>query len=358
MTKYKLTLVFSIVMISGMWCQTNFEPGHFVNTKNEVVNCLIKNKRWLQSPAEFVYKLTEAHRSVFLKQLVFGQANLYEFREGNDTAFAYTLDDKPMIILLYGESVDSGNKIRKINTFRNQLYKEVICGNSKKIQKLKYERVSLESYFKEYNNCSAAVGKEVEEETVVENKPKSILSFKVWAGAQRYDFAVAAGSQLLDYDKTITPKIGIELENIFPYNNNKWAVFLSAAYTSHSSEALLNNGNGFEIVGSEFELSRLEVSFAGRHYMFLNDKSSFFIEGGTAFDFDLKTNLTGAGFLQTESRTEGSKVNFAIITGVGYSYNQSFYSRINYYLDQNILTFIRVYKNKLSRLSLSIGYKF
>ena len=133
-------------------------------------------------------------------------------------------------------------------------------------------------------------------------------------------------------------------------------MFVSASYTSHKSEATVIFNSSVQLTDpEEFELSRLETLLGARHYVFLNDKSSIFLEAGSAFDFDFKTNITGAGI--SESRLNENKVNFAVLAGLGYSYNQKLYSRVNYYFDQNILTFLASYKNSLSRLSITIGYK-
>lgn len=397
----KLIAIFLILSTTFTWAQTKFEKGYFLNKENQKVACLIKNNKWLESPINIIYKMTEGgeelvadpstikgfqvnggafyqtltaefptykdkiaqqnsnaeittvERTVFIKQLLDGNASLFEYRIGNEHVYIYGFEGNTPKVLLYNEYLGKDNRIRTNNVFRNQLYESVNCGSNQNIQELKYTRKSLEAYFVDFNTCSDPKG-ELEEQSVLE-KPKSKLSVVLWAGAQRYDFAVALERQILDYDKTITPKIGVELENIFPFNNNKWALFLSAAFTSHSSEALITNDVGFERVGSEFELSRIENVIGGRHYMFFNDKSSLFIEGGVVFDFDLKTNVTGITF--SGQRLDESQINFTVMSGVGYSYNQNFYARLGYYFDQNILNYIAAFNNALSRLSFTIGYK-
>ena len=390
--------LFALLLSTYAQGQTKFESGYFVDKQNKKTNCLIKNNKWLDSPKSITYKLSELgeefqldasmingfalnsgpiyitltdefpyyvqkvaqgnpnpeitvkKRTVFLKQIVQGKAALFEHRTGNEFIYAYNLEENGTLkVLLYNEYIGIDGKIRTNNVFRNQLFKNVNCGKNQNIQKLTYTKKSLTAYFDSYNNC-LSTDNNSEAQSVLE-KPKSKLSVILWAGVQRYDFAIALRSVILDYSKTITPKLGLELENIFPFNNNKWSVLLSAAYTAHTSEA--RNSNSLLI--STFELNRIEALLAARHYMFLNDKSSFFLEAGSAFDFDYNKNITNAGFASAE---EASNVSFAFVAGVGYAYNQKIYSRLNFYSEQNLLTFISSETNRLSRIALSVGCKF
>lgn len=389
-----------------MFGQTKFEKGYFVDANDEIVNCFIKNERWLNSPKEIIYKISEsspelnadatkikkfkvdngplyiAHsgnfpiyknrvasqnankeiktidRSVFLVQVLKGTATLYEFREGNDVSFAYKVSDNPIEILLYGESVDENNRIRSINTFRNQLYKDVKCGSSTNIQSLNYSKKPIVDFFRNFNSCVDPGNYSLDDELI--SKVKSKLSLKLWVGVQQFDFGLVTPNRTIQYDKTITPKIGLELENIFGFNNGKWSFLINTSYTSHKSEANYQLFSTNPLMGTAiFELSRLENLAAARHYMFINDKSSFFIETGFTFDFDFKTNIkSGTGSAIDGISSDNFKsINFAIAAGIGYSYNQKLYSRLNYYFNQNMLTFVASYENNLSRLAFTIGYK-
>jgi len=402
MFKNIFPLFFFVCLNTIAYSQTKFEQGYVVTKDGKQIDCLIKNERWFQSPKQIIYKLAvneeelvaesanfekfrvgngplyishtgdfpiyksrvsllnpnaeikTIRRSVFLKQIVSGKAKLYEFREGNDISFTYTIEDQPMVILLYGESVDKRNKIRTINTYKNQLYKKVICGNSIEIQKLKYERKSLESYFEVYNNCS---GQEAEKETIDQDRPKSIKSVKVWGGMQQFNYEVKTLTRSFDYGQVITPKIGIEVESIYPYNNSKWSMFLATSYTQHTTDAIVTISNTVEVDQLEsINSARIELLFGGRHYLFLNKTSSLFIELGVAFDFDLKGSFSG--FQQQNETLEGQIANFAPELGFGYSYNQRLYLRINYYGAQKVIPLVSTESNKLTRISFSVGYKF
>ncbi len=406
MNKYSILLIAAFFFTNATFAQTRFEKGFFIDANDKQVNCLIKNERWLNSPKIILYKLSEnsneievdatkikkfkvndgplyvAHtgsfpvyknntatqvltmkintidRSAFLKPIITGTASLFEFREGNDISYAYTLNDNEMEILLYGESVGENNLVSKINTYKNQLFKDVKCGSKTDIQNLKYSTKSLKEYFYNYNVCIDSNFKNEEDQSTVTKKSKS--SIKLWAGVQQNKFSSAIINSILQFEDKISPKVGIEFEHVLGFNNNKWALFINSSYNEYET---LANYEPFStnptVAQATFEFSRLENFTGARHYMFFNDNSSIFIETGFTFDYDFKAeldNLIGNAAINTSSG-DFKTIYFGLAAGVGYSFNQKFYTRLNIYSGQNILVFFTSKNNIYNRMAFTIGYK-
>ena len=402
MNKYSILLIVALIFTNAIYAQTHFEKGYFIDANDQQVNCLIQNERWLNSPKTIRYKLSEnseeilvdatqikkfklndgplfvAHtgsfpsyknltasqvtstkirtidRSAFLRTIIAGKASLYEFREGNDISYAFTVNDNAMEVLLYGESVGENNLVSKINTYKNQLFKDVKCGSNTDIQNLNYTRKSLKEYFYKYNVCNNPDFKIENNQTT--NKNKGSFSVKVWAGVQLNNFSLEYANGILDFDSKIAPKVGVELEKILGFNNNKWALFLNFSYNQFMTEANYEPFTTNPTVNTgTFELSRLENLVGARHYMFINDNSSLFLETGFTLDYDFKALTQGVAI--NSSPSDFKTFKFGLVAGVGYSFNQKFYSRLNVYSSQSILFLLATNNNLYNRVALTIGYK-
>ncbi|WP_067151165.1 hypothetical protein [Pseudotamlana agarivorans] len=129
--KTKFLSILITVLCTICYSQISYEPGYFIDNNNEKTDCLIKNMDWKNNPTEFEYKLTEEGESqkatihsvkefevtnmsqyvrftvnidrssealskishdknpafkeevLFLKTILVGKANLYEYNDGN-----------------------------------------------------------------------------------------------------------------------------------------------------------------------------------------------------------------------------------------------------------------------------------
>ncbi|MEY2868107.1 MAG: hypothetical protein RIR01_525, partial [Bacteroidota bacterium] len=147
--KKRLFLLLTILTALNSFAQIDLEKGYFINNSNIKTECFIKNIDWLDNPVEFEYKLTPEsgyisakinsvkefgiydkskyirakvamdrsstkaaelsiskipvfkEEELFLKVLVEGKANLYEYIDGNLLRFFYSIDNSAISQLVY-----------------------------------------------------------------------------------------------------------------------------------------------------------------------------------------------------------------------------------------------------------------
>ncbi|UOY07067.1 PorT family protein [Muricauda sp. SCSIO 64092] len=385
-----------------MFSQTRFEKGYFIESKGDKVECYIRNLNWADSPIKVSYKLSLGDepkffdvntvkafqvnegplylkvsgefpvtqqfekdkssesqpklvsRNVFVKRILGGEASLYQYSGNNDRIFLIQIGEHKPLPLLYKQYIKPGsNQIVDNKMYRRQLFEHLNCGNSIDIQSVTYEKKSLINYVQKYNLCTDPNSSDLE---MGVGKRKGIkFGLTIYGGAQDYDFNYAVFGRDQDYDNEIVPKVGLEVEGILPFNNDKWSFFLGAFYSEYSS------GFGRSNVGSPryfIDINRLEVILGGRHYMYLNPNSALFLELGLTIDNDFSSEHR-IDFNQdtADSSQQVRPVNLGSGLGVGYSFKRKLYLKFNYYLNQNVLEGTPV-ENELSRVSLLLGYKF
>lgn len=267
MLRTKLLMLACLAMIS-LTCsaQIVFEKGYFIDQSGNRVDCLIKNVDWRSNPSAFDYRTSMAadpvrmpvetvrefginmgykylsriididrssnmindlsvHRApkfqkdtIFLKTLVEGKANLYQYIDGNLERYFYSVDGSDIKQLVYKRFRGSNNNINVNNQFRQQLWNELKCGaiSSGSIDDLDYKKQDMVSFFIKYNKChgQSFVNYEV--------KQKRDL-FNLWIRPRLNSSSLkivnsALSTRNTDFGNKIGFGIGVEAEYILPFN--------------------------------------------------------------------------------------------------------------------------------------------
>lgn len=399
--KSSILLFFSFIVCLTVHGQTQFEKGYFVSNDGNRVDCLIRNHKWSDSPKRVVYKLTtedsekvwepgqirafgfgedllfrsvtaefpetyirpnqnddepipeKTQKTVFVKRILRGKTSLYQYRGQNQLIFLFEKDEDGLEVLEYKKYITPiDHKIRENNIFRRQLLQKLSCGTDQDIQRVTYKRKSLIDYVLKYNSCADPLNEEVSKELV---RKKIAFNVKMYAGIQQYDFAFDRRGVELDFEDKIVPKFGLEVEGILPFDNNKWGFFLSTDYSSYSSAIDAPNTR---TISYDLQMSRLGSQLGGRHYMFLDNRNSLFLDLAVTIDKDFNAQLQE--FFENEFfpdiTIDVRDLNFGGSVGFGYSNNQKVGLKLNYYFDQTILKGYRT-GNELSRLALTFSYR-
>ena len=190
MKKQFLFILITILSFNG-YSQISFEKGYYIDNTNQKTNCLIKNVDWKNNPTEFEYKLSENSESkkttiksikefgidnitkyirstvnidrssentnnlsnhknpifqreeLFLKVLIEGKANLYQYTDSNLKRYFYNKENSNIEQLIFKSYKTTENNIGKNNRFRQQLWVDLKCPNFKtsKIENVKYKKM-------------------------------------------------------------------------------------------------------------------------------------------------------------------------------------------------------------------------
>jgi hypothetical protein len=369
-----LILVFSFIQV---FAQTEFKKGYFISN-SKTTTCLIKDLDWKKNPSEFDYKLSENSEvqkrnkqntdefgvdgkfkfvsalvdidkstddirriknkkrpefeteKLFLRVIVYGEANLYSYTESNLERYFYKLKETRITQLIYKRYIlpNRSTSVAENNDYKQWISNNLMCGDLSidDIEKLNYKEKDLKNYFIIYNKCNSEKPKYVE---TIEKRKVFNLNIK---GGIDYSSAKVVntqdGGRDMELGNSTDFRYGIEAEFILPFRNNKWSIFLEPSLRSSStsvSEPRDNLQGGF--LNTDFEYKSLELPIGVRHYIFLNKGTQLFLN--TAYVLDIRNNDTSVAF----SRSDGSDL------GGGY---RNLRSKSNIFIGAGIRVFNRL----------------
>jgi len=274
----KLCSIFILFICLSVSAQIEFEKGYIINNQNQRIECLIKNRDWMNAPKQIEYKLSEesvteviqssqintiqiyntSHyykkytvekdknidqknfspklEQTFLKVLIDGGASLYI---DDEDIFFYQKAEGNVKQLVYKKYVDENSKIIEDLSFRTELYNELKCfeNDAIKVRKLAYKKSDLVTFFKESNQCTNT------DFTDYTKKGTAVkFNFRAFAEMNFNNLKSDIGLTVLDLNrsqnsiqassKSSNIAFGLEIELLLPLNKNKWALIVSPNYQS------------------------------------------------------------------------------------------------------------------------------
>lgn len=400
-------LLTSIITISG---QIKFEKGYIITSNNDRKEVLIKNVGWVDNADHFTYKTQEnpaesignpqnikefgiygyskyvtykgsidyssdnlsdlsdqsepnfKEMTVFLKEIASGDKTLYSYKAQNTTKYFYS--DSSLIIqpLIYKKYYPEGNRsvVATNESYISQLktiFKDDAVANAA-ASKVQYTTVGLIKIFKTHNDKLSGDSHE---------------EFQTKKGASKFNLAVRPGinfysplkldgsSQNEGFPSKSGFRIGVEAELVLPFNKNKWSIIFEPTYSFYTNDKMTTKTNDQLYTITMDSYSFISLPLGIRHYMFLNDKSKFFINGqvnvlafksGKANSFDLDYDGTVFDKINLSSTQSFDSFSF----GAGYTYNNKYTIEARYSTSKNIVADSRPQIAKIKYASLILGY--
>jgi hypothetical protein len=403
-----LTLFF-LFMSSIIAAQVSYKSGYIIDDSGNKIECFIKDLEWTNNPTEFQYKLSEDSKDIktgtlnsintfvinnhtkflkviididrsknklatmskqfepdfvtetlFLKTILEGAANLYEFQDNEIQRFFYSTKDNKIEQLVFKKFLLNSNSISTNESYKKQLYDNLKCEtiSVNDSRSLQYSQRSLVNFFQKYNTCSNTVSNMF---TGLQKKGKLGFSAKVGYSNASLEVDYNVGSlgndrRSLRLDSKPSIRIGAEIEYVLPFNNNTWAIFVEPGFQSYKSSKSLNVQSA-GTPGQTFTLDYqyIDVPFGLRHYRYLNDNSKLFVSAALVFVFDL-----GENFIYEDHRTTyfdiNSSLNFNF--GIGFNYLDKFSIEARLSTPRDIVDYGSFSASYKTSLGLVLGYKF
>lgn len=398
MKTYFCALALFFVTTSSIFAQVNFEKGYFITENGQKTECYIKNEGWQSNPSKFEYKQTldgdvkvlrtpnlksivinnvfkfEKHtvqlddsdrsigklkyerspnlseKTVLLSVLIEGESTLYSYVDGNIKAFYYKKDNEDIKLLIYKVYTNDKRDVLYNKRYQQQLLTEFPCEtiSEKTILKVDYNTSDLISFFTKYNECQG--------ETIVQYRKTKhgVFHLKAMAGAYNSYATNELGllsfySGNLDTETEWSPTFGLELEYVFPFNKNKWSMFIAPNYSSHKGEGRINDLLIERVFSIEYTAIQIPIGF--RHSMFLNDDSKIFLNVAAVVDIPLTQE--NSGYLSVDN--ESFKTTAGLVFGAGYNYDK--YSiEFRYIPARELLEKSSASSVKLTQFGIILGY--
>lgn len=384
-----ITLVFLLVY-AGIFSQNNFQLGYFKDNSGKITECLVKNIAWKNNPTEFNYKLSEdgevlkasiasvkefsvndaykfvrfdvnidkslsqtnrmstsrepewKQETLFLKVLVSGKATLYQYEDNNLIKYFVSTDAHTNAEQLLFKEYKIHSAIHENNMYRQQLYnimKDKI--QQDRFEKIDYNKNDLVKLFVDYNESAGD-----KMQNLAEKQNKGSVHLKITPGAAVASLSTKNSTYSradFDFDKKVVFRIGMELEYVLPFNNEKWSLFVDPYFQAYKNKATN------ETQDWEADYKSLNIPIGARHYMYLNQDSKLFINGAVIFALDLgSSSIRFNEYSYDISRTTTGMV------GAGFSWKK--YSAEARYVFNHGLLPVNNWTANYSSVGLVLGY--
>ena len=350
----KILLSLLLICSSLGFAQATFEKGYFIDSRNQKMECLIKNEDWVKVPSILFYKQNESDETkeittqqikefavgskikfikrevtidnienktikfydfkdytsrietTFLKVLVEGEANLYKYE--NETQFKYFYSKNPDSIkpLIYYQYKD-GERLRTNDSFKKELFDNLTCESLTihDFLKLRYQVKPLLNIFEQYNNCKNAAFIEYKA-----NDTKGKLNFTPKIGYQ-FNSIKSTYPDIPSSDNN--PVFGFEVEYLLPLNKNKYSIFIEPQYTyiKFLNEKVFSQGYNYEFTiyqTQKLDYSYVALPIGGRYNLFTKPNTR--ITFSCAFVINLMLNDT----FESKSTRKGPYNDYDIIS--------------------------------------------
>lgn len=276
---------------------------------------------------------------LLLKVLIDGKASLYYYFDNGITKFFYATDKKEIEQLLFlsyiadkadvenlkAQGIDDVIQYASIlydRTYRKQLNENVNCESTREqLNKLEYSKTALLNFFKKYNECNRSEFKKFDSGSKSTFRLKaSIISNFSGVDLNRLSSEVYSA----DFGNSVSFGFGFEAELVLPFNNNKWAVITEPSYNSYSDSETLYNQWSLAVKNQKVEVkyTYIQVPIGVRHYFYLNNNSSIFINALYNAKFKIGDN-NAVRYSYTTAANAGlfpSLNNLAF--GIGFNYKK------------------------------------
>lgn len=314
MNRIVILAVISLANLAAS-AQLKLQPGYFITNDGQRTECTIRHFGFSNNPSEVQYVLGEGpfksmkmeevkefgvtdgptffrytvdidrspdisnrlsndrapkfkQETLYLRKLVAGKANLYEYFDGIRRYF-YAMDNtsvpQQLVYKRYLPIAKEGyqsNYAVTNDTYKQQLLNDLKCESIlvKDIENLKYERKPLVALVKRYNDCTVGI---MTSAVVEESTTRLVLR----PGVGFNKTSVSNGS--VPFDDAMSYRVGMEVEIYLKDPKREWAFPVEFAYESFNTTS---NPPGYTVDYKAFTLS------AGpRKYFPLSENSKFFV---------------------------------------------------------------------------------
>ncbi|GAA3599218.1 hypothetical protein Q4Q39_18685 [Flavivirga amylovorans] len=400
----KTALIILLILTQNIFSQETFKKGYFKNNNGEKINCFILNEDWKNNPKTFIYKHSEnskptkgliqnisefgfdktkftrafvkidassnqtnklsktkspdlRDKTLFLKYLVEGKANLFVYQDNNARLFFFNNNEK-IEQLIYKKHYTSQTITKENNQYKQQINSNLKCNTLTidHIKKLKYNTTSLMEYFIKYNACNDLnYTNPIQGE---KNTGKFNLFIKPsinFTSLSTENKNSALGK--IDFGNNLNFGIGLESEFVLPFNNGRFALLFEPTFQSFKSEiddyVYVNTTLGPKTTKVSINYKGIDLLFGIRFYFPISRSSKIFVNAlynfntidlGSNFDYET-TSLLDLGLR--------GKNYFAF--DIGYKFNNKISLEARFSSNQTIIT-NSLFDTNYPRTSIIFGY--
>jgi len=389
--------LFSVILVHFLFigsAQIVFEEGYYINEQGVRMEELIKNMDWKDSPTSFDFKHLETaveqklhiedvlefgilnvsrylrttldvnqisnvtnklgfeknpqyeEETIFLKTLVDGKLGLYELSRDNEIKYFIKRKDSSAEELIYIIYQNKENSVLQNKRYRQQLWlalqSDVI--DQSMVKKIAYKKKPLVNLITKYNQAAK------EDYYVFENKQqREKFNLNLRLGIRQTSLNLINSQSAIrntDFGSQLNWSIGLEAEYILPFNRNKWSFIVEPTFQKFTGEM-----ENVLLRTMSIDYTSIETPIGIRHYFFLNNSTSIFLNGSGIVDFVINGTIDS----ELGSVLEISPaVNYAL--GVGVKVLNKFSFEVRYFSNRDLLLDKGFWTTEYKNISLNLGY--
>lgn len=397
-------IAFLMSLLSENYAQIVFEEGYFINENDNRVECLIKNAEWKNNPTGFEYRLSpdadilkatietvkefgigkecryiratvQIDRSgnqiynmsdkrnpvfqeevLFLKLLLEGTASLFYYESGDIKRFFYKMKDSQLTQLVYKQYLIDGI-IMQNNFFRQQLINDFSCQHftNKDFISVDYNNNELVKFFTKYHECinSDYIGYSAKREHDLFN-----LSIRPGLNLSSYSIENSMSSSLKTaFENKAGFRMGFEVEFILPFNKGKWGIVIEPVYQHFNAKKTYYYENVVgKLLTAEIDYHSVEVAGGIRHYFFLGEKFSIFLNASYVYDNCINSTMRyvredGIIHYDLDLKSTGNAA-----MGMGFKFMKKFSMEFRYQTARSLSKDYVFFSDKYTTMSFIAGY--
>jgi hypothetical protein len=177
----------------------------------------------------------------------------------------------------------------------------------------------LTNLFVDYNKC---VGGNYKNYTLKNSKTtKSYYNFNFKTGLNVMSFSILD----INFENKIALRLGVEVEYIMGFNNNKWAFVVEPNFLNFST---VYNDRTERVSGADnsakINYKAIDLPIGIRYYMYLSKTSKFFLNSFLVPSITLKSEIRSIGVDENNPLNFDGKSDINYAVGIGYKYKDKF----------------------------------
>ncbi len=151
--------------------------------------------------------------------------------------------------------------------------------------------------------------------------------------------------EYVDLGEKRSPRLGVEVELILPFNRGKWALFLEPAFQFYDSSAPTRGTH----ISADY--NSIEFSAGARHYFFLGKSSGIFVNGALSYEVALDPDINYEPRILLDVRPV-----FGASAGLGYKYKNTLGAELRYNFERDILAYRDYWHSDHTRFAVILSY--
>lgn len=409
----RIIFCFILFLASLYDAQIKFEKGYIITQNSEKKDVLIKNIEWMNSPEEFIYKIDEnspeqngnisntkefgvygysifinysgsidisstelsflssnkepelKQVQVFLKQLVSGDKKLYSYRSKNILNYFYSdgnSSNSPKLLIYKKYHPKGDNMLVATNEdYKNQL-NSLFSKSDATRKKISVARYNDHDLIEVFDGSNQSIPTASEQENRQSKKGKFNLNirpgYNFYPEIKIVDFM---GNQQLP--STSNFRIGIEAEVLLPFNKNKWSLIFEPNYTVYTSKntKIPSKNINYNQYISFNKYAFIDIPVGVRHYMYINEKSRFFVNTQINLIRIKSTNtktidIKDGDYSVLTASFANSKPLSSLMFGTGFNYDNKYTLELRYNTSGEMLKNEDKRSASLQYFSVILGY--